>query len=93
MTINMTSAAFILWSGMMVIAGAILILCSQVRHLVDLLESRRAEGPATVVVAASPDHSGSPRATARRIRNAGRRRDQAPAHRAGVRDEAVVSVD
>ena len=40
MTINLTSAAVILWSGMLIIAGAVLVLSSQVRHMVELLESR-----------------------------------------------------
>jgi hypothetical protein len=38
--LNLTSLAVILWSGFLIVAGAILILSSQVRHLVDVLESR-----------------------------------------------------
>ena len=42
--INLTSLAVILWSGMLVIAGSIWVLSSQVRKMADLLEdhSRRA---------------------------------------------------
>jgi hypothetical protein len=36
--INLTSAAVILWSGMLIIAGSIWVLASQVRKLADLVE-------------------------------------------------------
>ncbi len=39
-TINLTSLAVILWSGMLVIAGSIWILASQVRKLADLVEEQ-----------------------------------------------------
>jgi hypothetical protein len=39
-TINLTSLAIILWSGMLVIAGSIWVLSSQVRKLADLLEEQ-----------------------------------------------------
>jgi hypothetical protein len=37
--INVTSLALILWSGMLIIAGSIWILSSQVRKLADLYEA------------------------------------------------------
>ncbi len=36
--INLTSLAVILWSGMLIIAGSIWVLSSQVRKLADLFE-------------------------------------------------------
>jgi hypothetical protein len=36
--INLTSLAVILWSGMLVIAGSIWVLSSQVRKVADLIE-------------------------------------------------------
>ena len=36
--INLTSLAIILWSGMLVIAGSIWVLSSQVRKLADIME-------------------------------------------------------
>src|SRR4051812_39052669 len=38
--INLTSLAIILWSGMLIIAGSIWVLSSQVRKLADLLEDQ-----------------------------------------------------
>lgn len=38
LNISLTTLAVILWSGMMVIAGSIWVLCSQVRKVADLLE-------------------------------------------------------
>jgi hypothetical protein len=38
--INLTSLAVILWSGMLIIAGSIWVLSSQVRRLADILEDR-----------------------------------------------------
>lgn len=38
--INLTSLAIILWSGMLIIAGSIWVLSSQVRKLADLLEEQ-----------------------------------------------------
>lgn len=38
--INLTSLAFILWSGMLIIAGSILVLSSQVRKVADLIEDQ-----------------------------------------------------
>lgn len=43
LNINLTSLALILWSGMLVIAGSIWVLSSQVRKLADLLEDRPKE--------------------------------------------------
>jgi hypothetical protein len=42
--INLTSLAVILWSGMLIIAGSIWVLSSQVRKLVDLLEQQGKSG-------------------------------------------------
>src|SRR4051794_10584232 len=42
--ISLTSLAVILWSGMLIIAGSIWILSSQVRKLVDLLEEQGKAG-------------------------------------------------
>jgi hypothetical protein len=67
MIINLTSAAVILWSGMLIIAGTLLVLSSQVRHLVELLENRP-EAPVTVPVVQRPTRSSPNRA-----RNAGPR--------------------
>ena len=36
--INLTSLAIILWSGMLVIAGSVWVLSSQVRKVADLIE-------------------------------------------------------
>lgn len=36
--INLTSLAVILWSGMLVIAGSVWVLSSQVRKVADLIE-------------------------------------------------------
>ena len=41
--INLTSLAVILWSGMLVIAGSIWVLSSQVRKLADLIEQAQAK--------------------------------------------------
>ncbi len=72
MTINLTTAAVILWSGMLVIAGAVLVLSSQVRHLVELLEARPTAPDPTPVVGRRPRSSaGFP--AANRARNAGAR--------------------
>lgn len=38
--INLTSLAIILWSGMLIIAGSIWVLSSQVRKLADILEEQ-----------------------------------------------------
>src|SRR5258708_7409692 len=38
--INLTSLAIILWSGMLVIAGSIWVLSSQVRKLADIMEDQ-----------------------------------------------------
>jgi hypothetical protein len=38
--INLTSLAVILWSGMLIIAGSIWVLSSQVRRLVDHMEEQ-----------------------------------------------------
>ncbi len=51
--INLTSLAVILWSGMLIIAGSIWVLSSQVRKLVDLLEQQGkagARGARTVAI-------------------------------------------
>lgn len=40
LTVNLTSLAAILWSGMLIIAGSIWVLSSQVRRLSDLLEQQ-----------------------------------------------------
>ncbi|SIN77022.1 hypothetical protein SAMN05444166_0745 [Singulisphaera sp. GP187] len=50
--INLTSLAIILWSGMLIIAGSIWVLSSQVRKLADLLEDQGREASATQVVEA-----------------------------------------
>jgi hypothetical protein len=42
LTIDLSRLALILWSGMLVIAGSIWILSSQVRRLADLLEAQKA---------------------------------------------------
>lgn len=67
MIINLTSAAVILWSGMLIIAGTLLVLSSQVRHLVELLE-RQPGGPTSTPVAVRPT-----RTSPNRARNAGPR--------------------
>jgi hypothetical protein len=40
MNFNLTSLAVILWSGMLIIAGSIWVLASQVRKLADLVEQQ-----------------------------------------------------
>lgn len=44
LNISLTSLAAILWLGMMIIAGSIWVLSSQVRKLSDLLEERAKAG-------------------------------------------------
>lgn len=51
--INLTSLAIILWSGMLIIAGSVLILSSQVRKLADLLEDQGRVSSTTQVVESS----------------------------------------
>src|SRR3954467_10196572 len=52
--INLTSLAIILWSGMLVIAGSIWVLSSQVRKLADIMEDHsRSSAPLERVVEAS----------------------------------------
>lgn len=72
MIINLTSAAVIIWSGMLVIAGAVIVLSSQVRHLVELLESR-STGPAPSAAAANRPRTSPGASSASRARNAGPR--------------------
>lgn len=72
MKINLTSAAVILWSGMLVIAGAVIVLSSQVRHLVELLESRTTGRAPSAALASRPRTSPGVSA-ASRARNAGAR--------------------
>ena len=72
MIINLTSAAVILWSGMLIIAGTLLVLSSQVRHLVDLLENRSA-APAPEPVIARRARVSSGVGTRSRYLNAGPR--------------------
>jgi hypothetical protein len=43
LTFDLSRLALILWSGMLVIAGSIWILSSQVRRLADLLEAQKKE--------------------------------------------------
>ena len=70
LTINLTSLAVILWSGLLIIAGSVLILSSQVRHLVELLESRPPTEPARVV--ATQPQSPRPRVARQTRARAGR---------------------
>ena len=44
LNISLTSLAVVLWSGMLIIAGSIWVLSSQVRKLVDLLEEQGKAG-------------------------------------------------
>ncbi len=63
LNISLTSLAAILWSGMLIIAGSIWVLSSQVRKLVDLLEERgRAGDREAPAVRRAP---GGPRVAAR----------------------------
>lgn len=48
--INLTSLAIILWSGMLIIAGSIWVLASQVRKLADLVENQGGEGSTAQLV-------------------------------------------
>jgi hypothetical protein len=50
LTHSLSNLALILWSGMLIIAGSIWVLSSQVRRLTDLLERRSKEESATAVV-------------------------------------------
>jgi hypothetical protein len=57
--INLTSLAIILWSGMLIIAGSIWVLSSQVCKLAEILADRRsspaaAEGPVYEVSVVTP---------------------------------------
>jgi hypothetical protein len=66
--INLTSLAIVLWSGMLVIAGSIWVLSSQVRKVADLIEEhshREREESATVAVR-TPTVLRVPRAVGRR---------------------------
>ncbi len=51
--INLTSLAIILWSGMLIIAGSIWVLSSQVRKLADLLEDQGRASSSTQLVESS----------------------------------------
>jgi hypothetical protein len=66
--INLTSLAVILWSGMLVIAGSIWVLASQVRKLADLYEDRAESG----AVASRPRVPGRGNASVGRARVARR---------------------
>jgi hypothetical protein len=71
--INLTSLAVILWSGFLIVAGSVLILSSQVRHLVEVLESRPAGAPAPSPVPASNARAVAATDSPRTARNAGTR--------------------
>jgi len=45
LNIDLTSLALIIWSGMLIISGSVMVLSSQVRRLSDFLE-KRAKSPA-----------------------------------------------
>ncbi|WP_435010307.1 hypothetical protein P12x_001560 [Tundrisphaera lichenicola] len=45
--VNLNSLAAILWSGMLIIAGSIWVLSSQVRRLVDHMEEQAKAGEAS----------------------------------------------
>jgi len=84
MIINLTSAAVILWSGMLIIAGTLLVLSSQVRHLVELLENRP-EAPLVVPVVQR-----AARSSPNRPRNAGPRVTVASSRNVNVRRYATI---
>jgi hypothetical protein len=90
MIINMTSAALILWSGMLIITGAVLVLSSQVRHLVDLLESR-STGSASSPAEATRARAAGDTSSIKRPRNAGPRSAAGAASRgpAGARRREI----
>ncbi|HWE37311.1 MAG TPA: hypothetical protein VG406_12155 [Isosphaeraceae bacterium] len=50
LTHSLSNLALILWSGMLIIAGSVWVLSSQVRRLTDLLERRSKEESTTAVV-------------------------------------------
>src|SRR5262249_6294399 len=55
--INLTSLAVILWSGMLVIAGSIWVLSSQVRKLADILEEQARRVNADHAMASAPSRT------------------------------------
>ena len=68
--ISLTSLAVVLWSGMLIIAGSIWVLSSQVRKLADLLEQQGKDGMSGArVVRNAPGcpTPSVPRANARRV--------------------------
>lgn len=68
-SINLTSLAVVLWSGMLIVAGSVLVLSSQVRKVADLMEhhSNRTAADARLVESARPTAATRvPRAVARR---------------------------
>lgn len=66
--INLTSLAVILWSGMLIIAGSVLVLSSQVRKVADLMEEHSSRTAASTRSAESVHSARLPRAVARRER-------------------------
>lgn len=80
--INLTSLAVILWSGMLIVAGSVWVLSSQVRKVADLIEQHSERGAVDARLAAStrPAASGHVRRSA--VRRGGVER-RTP--RAGVR--------
>lgn len=83
LSFNMTSLAIILWSGMLIIAGSIWVLCSQIGKLTDIIEANgRQSAPASAEPVAR-----SARPT--RVARAARRSASAPSRRS----LRVVSAD
>lgn len=94
--INLTSLAVILWSGMLIIAGSIWVLSSQVRKLADVVEEQ-ARTPArlpaaseSLQIAVSGQRIPRRGATAR-IRSAGRAQLALPRRSAPLVSRVVVS--
>jgi hypothetical protein len=72
--INLTSLAVILWSGMLIIAGSVWVLSSQVRKVADLIEehSNRTAQSARPAVAVRGAVRRSERSSVRRVSRAAR---------------------
>ena len=69
--INLTSLAFILWSGMLIIAGSILVLSSQVRKVADLIEDQGRTATTTANRLVEPVYEARLAATPARIARRG----------------------
>ncbi len=89
--INLTSLAVILWSGMLIIAGSIWVLSSQVRKLADILEDQARRVNAADALAQAPSRAAVSYPTAGRRAVASSRVARGRAARARVAYAALAA--